>query len=298
MKILQDKYPMGSLKGQKTAGRYIDGILYDNINILAETIIKDMTFLALCSSSTLEVGTGKSVITQQIGEAYTDSINKQHGFNLTFTMKNIVFNAEQLIERAFELPKYSCLILDEGDDLDSHYYSKLAHVLRRFFRKCRQLNLFIIVILPNFFQIPAPYAISRSVFFIDIRFEGKFERGYFYFYSFSKKKDLYIKGKKTQNYGVVKPDFSGRFTDGYAVSDEEYRLKKYEDMFNDNTDSKKIADDVKEGLTKDIFNEIHQRNPTFSVYKLSELFGIGKTTGYRWIDGQNEGKTNENQAIS
>jgi hypothetical protein len=287
MKILLDKYPLGSLKGQKTVGRYIDGTLYENLKILAKTIVNDMTFMALISSSTLEVGTGKSVFSQTLGEAFQEEINIQHKFNLTFTMKNIVFNSEQLIERAFELPKYSCLILDEGDDLDSHYYSKLSFTLRKFFRKCRQLNLFIIIILPNFFQIPAPYAISRSVFFIDVRFEGEFERGYFYFYSFGKKKDLYIQGKKTQNYGVVRPDFSGRFTDGYAVPEAEYRKAKYEDMVNDNEESKTLS---KDEIIKELFNEIHQRNPNFSVYTLSELFGISKTSGYRWINGESEDK--------
>jgi hypothetical protein len=288
MKILQEKYPIGSIKGQKTAGRYIDGILYSNLQILAKSIVNDMTFLALISSSTLEVGSGKSTHAQQIGEAYQNSVNEQHGLDLKFTMKNIVFNAEQLIKRAFELPKYSCLILDEGDDLDSHYYSQLAHTLRKFFRKCRQLNLFIIVILPNFFQIPAPYAISRSVFFIDVRFEGEFERGYFYFYSFGKKKDLYIQGKKTQNYSVVKADFSGRFTDGYAVPENEYRRAKYQDMLDDKDEKKSYTLDE---ATKHLFLLSHSRVPEFSVTKLSELFGIGKTTGYDWINEENAHKT-------
>jgi hypothetical protein len=177
------------------------------------------------------------------------------------------------------------LILDEGDDLDSHYYSKLSHTLRKFFRKCRQLNLFIIVILPNLFQIPAPYAISRSVFFVDVRFEGEFERGYFYFYSFSKKKDLYIRGKKTQDYGVVKPDFSGRFADGYAVDEDEYRRIKYLDMLKDNEEEKKLNPKT---IKKDLFIILSKNLPEVSVTRLSEAFGISKTTGYEWLNTENQ----------
>ena len=50
MKICIEKYPMGSLKGQKTAGRYIDGYLHENLSILADAIVKDNIFLGFVSS--------------------------------------------------------------------------------------------------------------------------------------------------------------------------------------------------------------------------------------------------------
>ena len=59
MKILEDKYPKGSLKGQKSAGRYIDGYLYKNLEVMADAIVNDMTFMGVIFSSTFEVGTGK-----------------------------------------------------------------------------------------------------------------------------------------------------------------------------------------------------------------------------------------------
>ena len=42
--------------------------------ILAKNITKDMTYLGIITSSTLEVGTGKSVFTQQIAEAYLEYV--------------------------------------------------------------------------------------------------------------------------------------------------------------------------------------------------------------------------------
>ena len=51
MKVLLDKYPKGSLPHQQTAGRYIDETLYENIKLLAKNIVKDMTYLGICSSS-------------------------------------------------------------------------------------------------------------------------------------------------------------------------------------------------------------------------------------------------------
>ena len=150
VKYCLEKYPMGSFKKQKSAGKYIDETYYENLDIVARNIIKDISPVAVAFSSTLEVGAGKSVFWQQTGECYTELVNKHHGLNLTFTKKNIVFHPNDLIKRAFELPKYSVLILDEWED--AHYWSALGMTLRQFFRKCRQLNLLLLLIIPNFFQ--------------------------------------------------------------------------------------------------------------------------------------------------
>ena len=228
MKILQDKYPMGTLQGQRTAGRYIDETLYENLKILAKNITKDLTYLGICSSSTLEVGAGKSTFMTQIGEAYLDLVNQYHGTKLSLDMTNVVFRPKDLIDRAFKIPKYSFLLLDEWED--AHYWSELGVTLRQFFRKCRQLNLFIIIVIPNFFQLGINYAVSRSLFFIDVRFEGEFDRGYFRFYNYETKKYLYLQGKKNQDYNVVQANITGRFVNGYAVNESEYRDAKYKDM--------------------------------------------------------------------
>jgi hypothetical protein len=291
MKILEDKYPMGTIPGQKTAGRYVDGILHENIKFLAKNIVNDMTFLGICSSSTLEVGTGKSSFIQQLGEDYTDQVNKIHKLNITFDINNIVFRPKELIERAFKVPKYSCLILDEWED--AHYWSELGMSLRQFFRKCRQLNLFIIIIIPNFFQLPIPYAVSRSVFFIDVRFEGEFERGYFSFYNFEKKKELYIKGKKFMNYHVVKPDFYGRFTKGYAVDEEVYKKAKFNDMIDS---EKRTQKPTEREIKIKIFKQLHLNHPEIPIKVLVNSFGVDKRTAFNWLN--EDGDTGEDTGVS
>jgi hypothetical protein len=228
MKILEVKYPLGSLKNQKAPGRYIDAFLYANLKVMAEKITSDMTFLGVIFSSTLEVGTGKSVLATQIGEAWELLIKEIHGIDLHYGLDNIVWRPKELIDRAFKVPKYSYLLLDEWED--AHYWSELGMTFRQFFRKCRQLNLFIMVIIPNWFQLPINYAISRSIFAIDVKFGDNFERGFFDFYGFDAKKNLYVKGKKFNDYKVTKPDFDGKFYDGYGVNEDEYRKKKREDM--------------------------------------------------------------------
>jgi len=280
MKILEEKYPMGSLPGQKTPGRYIDGILKQNLDILAKNIIKDMTYLGIISSSTLEVGTGKSVFAQQLLEAYLDEVNRKHKFDLELTMENIVFRPKEIVGRSFKVPRYSVILCDEWED--ANYWSELGITLRQFFRKCRQLNLFILIIIPNFFQLPMSYAISRSVFFIDVRFSGEFDRGYFSFYNFAKKKTLYIKGKKTHNYGVVQPNFTGRFADGYVVGEELYRKQKLKDLERQEEQEKKplTEREIKVKLFYKLYEHFKKR---ISIADLSEGFGFNVRTGDAWL---------------
>lgn len=280
MKILEKKYPLGSLPGQKTDGRYIDGILHDNLNILAKNIIKDMTYLGIISSSTLEVGTGKSVFAQQMMEAYLDQVNKHHGKNLKLTMDNIVFRPKDIIKRSFQVPRYSVIICDEWED--ANYWSELGITLRQFFRKCRQLNLFILLIIPNFFQLPMSYAISRSVFFIDVRFSGEFDRGYFSFYNFKKKKRLYLKGKKTQDYGILVPNFTGRFGDGYVVDEKEYRKGKLTDLENQEEQEKKPM--TERQLTVNLFYKLYYHfKKRIAIPDLAMGFGVTSRTGDKWL---------------
>ena len=189
------------------------------------------------------------------------------------------------MERAFQVPKYSVIVLDEWED--SHYWAELGMTLRQFFRKCRQLNLFIICIIPNFFQLPISYAISRSVCAIDVKFEGEFQRGFFEFYNFDKKKLLYLKGKRTQDYDVVFPNFKGKFLDGYAVGEKEYREAKYKDMLRADEDSKKKPPTEKE-ITAKVYRTLRKNMPKITNEVWSVGFGVSKRTLTRWNTEDNE----------
>ena len=279
VKYCIDKYPKGSFPRQQTSGRYMDGTLHENISVLAKSIVKDMTFLGVGFSSTLEVGAGKSVLFQQIGEAYTEQVNKLHNLNIPFTKDNIVFHPKDLIETAMTLPKYSCIILDEWDD--AHYWSELATTLRTFFRKCRQLNLFMLAIIPNFFQMQIGYAVSRSIFAIDVKFEENFDRGFFEFYSFKKKKDLYLKGKKSYDYNVIRSDFIGKFPDGYAVGREEYLTKKRIDLQKYEEKEKKVLTEREMNIK--LIHQFRKNKPELTLNEYASLFGTSKRTISRWF---------------
>ncbi len=281
-KYLEKEYPFGSFPYQKSDGKYINENLASNLDILSEKIVDDLQFVGIISTSRYEVRSGKSTLAQTLGEYYTYSLNEQHNMNLTFGLKNIVFNVKDLIKRAFELPRYSCLILDEDDEADEHYFSKLSKELRKFFKVSGALNLFIIVVNQNFFQLKKQFAISRSNFLIDVKFkEGtKFERGNFEWYSFEGKKKLYLAGKKYEDWSVVKPEFRGVFTKGYCVPEKEYREEKKRNVIQSEQEEKILNE--KEIKIK-LFKKLYQNLEGITSKRLALAFGISTRTASRWL---------------
>jgi len=244
-----------------------------------------MTFLGIIYSSTLEVGTGKSVLATQIGEAWTEIINKKYKLKIPYNLNNVVWRPKELIERAFKVPKHSFILLDEWQD--STYWSELGMTLRQFFRKCRQLNLFIMCIIPNWFQLPLSYAVSRSIFAIDVRFNDKLDRGFFAFYNFPAKRALYVIGKRTHNYYAAKPSFMGRFPDGYSIEEAIYRKKKLEDMmkYEEEMPIKLTKQQIEYQLNLKRFNKYMKIHPKASRKEVAELFEVTEHTISQWKSG-------------
>jgi len=291
MKYCIEKYPMGSFKGQKSPGKYMDGWLYNNLELLASKIVDDMTFLGIIYSSTLEVGTGKSVLATQMGEAWSDIMKKKHNIDIPFEVGNIVWKPKDLIDKAMgkngfkKIPKYSYILLDEWED--ATYWSELGMTLRQFFRKCRQLNLFMVCIIPNWFQLPLSYAVSRSMFAIDVRFTDKLERGLFAFYNFPSKRILYVAGKRGHNYRVVKPTFMGRFGDGYGVEESEYRRKKLEDMeqYDLENPQKMTKATLEKNIQIKVMKNLIKIKKNITNTELASMIGVSGKTISRWKTG-------------
>lgn len=228
-KVCEKDFPKGTYRKQLSDGFYMEGYLKENLDIFAKKIADDQMFVIVITGSGF-VRVGKSVLAQQIGYYLNHKVNELHKTNNKFDIKNIIFKGNELQEKAFQMPKYSVITLDEGDDLVEHYWSKLAKDLRRFFRKCGQLNQFVILVLPDYFELPRSYAITRSMCLINVKYVGEFDRGFFDFYNFEQKKQLYLKGKKTSDYKCVPASFSGRFANAYTINEEEYREKKRKDL--------------------------------------------------------------------
>jgi len=266
MRVCIKWFPKGSYPKQKEAGFYMDDVLKEQLDILIKNIIRDWDFTLIISGGG-EVRLGKSVLAMQIACYLAYQMWEVHKIKIPFGLNNFVFDGKKLIEKGNELgtkKPYSSLLFDEaGADLTARkmMHTSTGNVLD-YFRECGQYNLFNILVIPDYFDLPKSIAITRSIFLIDVYYisdkEGNFLRGFFNFYSRRQKKYLYLKGKKELNYMAAKYNFHGGFYNVYTVDEKKYRTAKQEAL--------------KKRVTKTRSRIIVQRNAAF--YLLVKQFDM------------------------
>ena len=260
-RVCEKLYPKGTYFGQKKPGYYLDDRLKQQLDILVKNIVNDWDFTLIISGGG-QVRVGKSILAMQIAQYLAYEMESVHGKKIPFGLHNFVFDGIKLIKTGTELGTkhpYSPLIYDEaGADLDAKkMMSRATQQVIDFMRECGQYNLFNILVLPDFFDMPKGIAITRSICLLDVFFtadaDGTFVRGFFNFYSQRQKKQLYLNGKRFLDYKAAKPNFPGRFFNCFTVNEEEYRAAKREAL-------KKRA-----SITRD--RTILQRNAAFYLLR-------------------------------
>ncbi len=140
---------------------------------------------------------------------------------------------------------------------------------------------FISLAAPCTAEMPKGFAISRSVFAIDVKFRENFERGSFDFYNFEHKKKLYLLGKKNYDYSVARPNFPGAFTNGYAVGRKAYMEKKAYDLKKGDDEKDKKLNPTQ--LKKELFYKVNENLTEITQKRLAEAFGTSETSAKRWV---------------
>jgi len=229
-------------------GVYMDDYLKYNLdNFLIKGIEKGHDGIMLVTG--LE-GTGKSTFTQQLA-CYCDR-DKQ------LSLDRIVFSGKDLMEAIDKAKPGQSLIFDEAimDMSSQDFASQMQKILIKKFTLIRKKRLLIFIVIPTFFMLRKYFAIFRTRAMINCICTDGITRGTFRFYSFSKKKKLYLRGYKEMDMGVVKPDFRGKFVDtyGFFIDAEAYEDKKDEAI-------KKLTED-EDGT------EIDKLKQAFEDYKL------------------------------
>jgi hypothetical protein len=263
-------------------GFYQNRRLTANLNELVKAITNDFDFVILVSGSG-RVRIGKSIIAMETGYYLNHQMNVTHGIKNSFDMRNFVFRGEELIARAKTLKPYSVLIFDEaGADLVGRKTMlSTTQAVLDFFREVGQLNLFLILVLPDFFDLPKSIAITRSVCLIDVDFKEKFNRGLFRFYGERQKKELYIRGKKMLDYNAARCDFFGNFTNFYTVDEEEYRKAKLVALLGRKRAEEDLRDSKKEQLWRGRFILLIKKlvkEFDFTLTKIAEMVGMHQTS--------------------
>lgn len=248
---------------------YMDGYLKSNFDIAKKIIRQNFDCLFVIDGSE---GFGKSVLAMTLCY-YVDP---------TFNINRICFNAFDFKDQILKADKYQAILFDEAfRGLSAReFYSYVNKNLIQLLAEIRQKNLFIFIVMPSFFDLDKYVALWRSRALIHVYGGNEFKRGFFAFYDYDKKKDLFLMGKKLYSYKKPRPNFFGRFTNFYPVNEEEYKQKKY-NAFVEGTKKKERSLANREALEQ--FNDrILSRTDLNNEQKMS-ILNVSIATFYRML---------------
>jgi len=166
-------------------------------------------------------GSGKSVLGQQIGII----------IDPTLTIDRICMTPIEFREAVLKAKKGNVIIYDEAfTGLSSRgSLTEVNKMLVELMMEMRQKNLFVIIVMPTFFMLDKYVALFRAKGLFHVYLKNG-ARGRWVYFNKKSIKLLYLFGKKLYSYKEPKSNARGRFMDGYAVNEEEYRKKKKESL--------------------------------------------------------------------
>lgn len=158
-------------------------------------------------------GFGKSTLAAQVAK-YLDR---------SYCLDRCCFTPDQFEAAVQKASKYQAIVFDEtmGYLGSRGAMSKFNKSLVKIFSEMRSRNLIVIICIPNFFELDKYPAIHRSTGLLHV-----YRRGRMASFDYYKKKNLYLKGKKTYNMASQSPTFKANFTKFFPINMEEYEVKK------------------------------------------------------------------------
>lgn len=191
-------------KGSRDLGSiYMDGMLYESFSHVKNVMRKkNLDLVVACSGYP---GLGKSKLISQIASFCDPSFTENKMWQKAEDFVNAVKNETEVL-RAH--------VLDEAwEGLSSQQVRReVGRILLNIMNIIRQKRLFIFIVLPDFFDLSKNIAVFRSRWLIHCYSEEFGDIGRFAAFNQSSKKQLYIRGKKYEDYSAWPADFFGVFT--------------------------------------------------------------------------------------
>lgn len=217
---VQETYRDYKMQEQRQTNEpYIDEVIKVELDKIRDRVInKDMDYVACIDG---DEGSGKSVLAMQICK-YLDN---------DFGLDNIVFNSDDFINaiKNPNLKKGACILLDEAyNAVNSRAtMSEVNRSMIAVATEMRQKNLFVMFVLPSFFDLDRNLAIHRTRALFHVYFGDDYSRGQYVVFPKDTKRDLYLVGKKRYSYSYPRSPFPPlRFFNQYVINEDEYRAKK------------------------------------------------------------------------
>lgn len=234
---------------------YYDGYLKSNLDVVKKNVIKQNydSFIVVTGRE----GFGKSTLAFQVA-LY---------FDPTFNLDRVCFSIEQFTQAVVEAEKYQCIVFDEtmGYLSSRQAMSKFNRSLIKIMSEMRSKNLFVILCIPNFFELDRYPGLHRTTGLLHI-----YKRSFFGSYDYPTKKKLYLKGKKTYSY-VISPNFIGRFTKFFPLNLEKYEKKKQQTIAEFN---KRRTTDERIKSHRDKLIKYLYKNKILNQTEIGKLIGL------------------------
>lgn len=191
-------------KNSKEIGSiYMDGMLYESFSNAKDVMKKKNLDLVIACSG--YPGLGKSKLISQVAAFCDPTFTEDRMWQTTDDFVSAVKNETGILKAH---------VLDEAwEGLSSgQVRRKIGRILLNIMNVIRQKRLFIFIVLPDFFDLSKSIAIFRSRWLLHCYSEEFGDVGRFAAFDQNAKKQLYIRGKKFEDYGAWPADFYGVFT--------------------------------------------------------------------------------------
>ena len=218
---------------------WFDELLKMELDTICYNLPKDWDSVLIISGDG-NTRTGKTHIAQQAGAYCAEKLGTP------FDASNLVFGSKALIRKGHELYKKgltnSVIIYDEArEGLDAKKIMQgFVQDLLDFLNECGMYNHLLILVLPDFFELPKSIAINRSTGLINVMSHEELRtdnegnkvfgwvRGRWEYFNRKAKKKLYINGKKYYDYEAFKRTSYGDFRKYWIIDESIYTKNKLE----------------------------------------------------------------------
>jgi ABC-type dipeptide/oligopeptide/nickel transport system ATPase subunit len=243
---------------------YVDGKLKSSLDVAITRVKKkNWDYVAVIAGYS---GAGKSTLARTIAKYCCPWFDENY----------IAFTGKEFIKMTNEAPEYSAVILDESfqslntrNTMNPEFMKIINHL-----QIIRQKHLFILLCLPNFFELSKGIAIFRSSHLFVVYASDEGDRGKFLAFGRDRKRLLYIKGLKYMDYGCEKANFFGRFAQNKDILDEtKYEAKKFEHLMEQSNPKEFKRETKREKRNKVAIWKLNKEKG-WSHAEIARLFGV------------------------
>lgn len=240
-------------------------------------------------------GSGKSVLAMQVA-AFLDV---DHALDLE---TQVCWTPEAFKVAVNSLKKGKAIVWDEARRGLNRRRSgtQVNLTVTDMLAECRQNNLFLVMVMPSFYDMDMNVAVWRTRYLIHVKLSMDKEdkntplrRGTFIFYNEEGKKNLYTDRDLRRNYAypyLPNRSFHSRFTHHYVVDEKEYRLRKRKSESAYVKHEESFSGDTAERIRKEARGEVLQILRMAKLLRLgwkkrlAEVWGCDERTVFQMIE--------------